>query len=261
MSRLRVLLLLLIVGAILALVLSFRQEPTSSDLTKAEALDLSGYNDEGALVWHVHAKSGELKEDRGHLSDVVVRFFADEKEPLEAWAPTLVFRKGAATLEGGVEATRGEGYRLTTEQIAWNEAERTLTAHRVEIATDGGTIAANEFRYDLASERSVLSRGIDARIDRSTPITVSGDQASEENGLLQIIDGVTILNGEETYLCSRLEYDTESDTVRLIDSVEGTFQEGEIHADEITLTQDGIEAVGAVVLDLHDLFFGGNDGA
>jgi len=261
MSKLRVLLLLLIVGAILALVLSFRQEPTSSDLTVAAALDLSGYDAEGTLVWHVHAKSGELKEDRGHLSDVVVRFFANDKEPLEAWSPTLVFRKGAATLEGGVEATRGEGYRLTTEQITWNEAERTLTAHRVEIATDGGTIAANEFRYDLAGERSVLSGGIDARIDRSTPITVSGDQASEENGLLQIIDGVTILNGEETYLCSRLEYDTESDTVRLIDSVEGTFQEGEIHADAITLTQDGIEAVGAVVLDLHDLFFGGNDDA
>ncbi len=261
MSRLRVLLLLLIVGAILALVLSFRQEPTSSDLTVAEALDLSGYDDEGTLVWHVHAKSGELKEDRGHLSNVVVRFFADGEEPLEARSPTLIFRKGAATLEGGVEATRGEEYILTTEQITWNEAERTLTAHRVKIATDGGTIAANEFRYDLASERSVLSGGIDARIDRSTPITVSGDQASEENGLLQITDGVTILNGEETYLCSRLEYDTESDTVRMIDSVAGTFQEGEIHADEITLTQDGIKAVGAVVLDLHDLFFGGNDDA
>ncbi len=261
MSRLRVLLLLLIVGAILALVLSFRQEPTSSDLTVAEALDLSGYDAEGTLVWHVHAKSGELKEDRGHLSNVVVRFFADGEEPLEARSPTLIFRKGAATLEGGVEATRGEEYRLTTEQITWNEAERTLTAHRVEITTDGGTIAANEFRYDLASERSVLSGGIDARIDRSTPITVSGDQASEENGLLQITDGVTILNGEETYLCSRLEYDTEGDTVRMIDSVAGTFQEGEIHADEITLTQDGIEAVGAVVLDLHDLFFGGNDDA
>ena len=261
MSRLRVFLLLLTVGAILALVLSVRQEPASSDLTVAEALDLSGYDDEGALVWHVHAKSGELKEDYGHLSDVVVRFFAADEEPLEARSPTLIFRKGAATLEGGVEATRGEEYRLRTEQITWNEAERTLTAHCVEIAMDGGTIEANEFRYDLASERSVLSGGIDARIDRSTPITVSGDQASEENGLLQITDGVTILNGEETYLCSRLEYDTESDTVRMIDSVAGTFQEGEIHADEITLTQDGIEAVGAVVLDLHDLFFGGNDDA
>jgi LPS export ABC transporter protein LptC len=261
MSRLRVLLLLLIVGAILALVLSVRQEPTSSDLTVAEAIDLFGYDDEGALVWHVHAKSGELKEDRGHLSDVVVRFFAADEEPLEARSPTLIFRKGAATLEGGVEATRGEGYGLTTEQITWNEEERTLTAHHVEIATDGGTIEANEFRYDLAGERSVLSGGVDARIDRSTPITVSGDQASEENGLLQITGGVTILNGEETYHCSWLEYDTESDTVRLIDSVAGTFQKGEIHADAITLTQDGIEAVGDVVLDLHDLFFGGNDDA
>jgi LPS export ABC transporter protein LptC len=261
MSRLRVLLLLLIVGAIFALVLSVRQEPTSSDLTKAEAIALSGYDDEGVLVWHIGAKSGELKDDRGHLFDVRVRFFANDKEPLETRSATLLFRKGEAILEGGVETTRGEGYRLTTEQITWNEAERTLTARRVEITTDGGTIEANEFRYDLASERSVLSGGIDACIDRSTPITVSGDQASEENGLLQITGGVTILNDEETYHCSRLEYDTESDTVCLIDSVKGTFQEGEIHADAITLTQDGIEAVGAVVLDLHDIFFGGNDDA
>ena len=260
MSRARIILVLILIGGvILWLSLSFRQTPSSSDLTQAYGVNLTSYDRNGEPAWHLEAKEGEMEGDTGRFTDVRVEFLSDDTDRLLAKGEALTFTRDEATLEGGVEVRRGEGYRLTTEEITWAEATRELRAGCVTITTEGGTIEAAGFRYELENDRSFLCGGVSAEIDRSSPLRVTGEAAEEADGLLIVTGEVTVEGEEETYRCARLEYDTESETVSLLQGVEGTFPEGEIHAGALLLTPDGLTGRGGVSFRLNKRFFGGGD--
>ncbi len=201
-----------------------------------------------------------MVDDTGHFIDVTVEFLSEDTDPLHASGERLTFTRGVATLEGAVKVVRGEDYRLTTEKIVWDEATRELTANHVTIITEAGTIDAAEFRYDLENERSILTGGIRAEIDRLSPLSVTGEEAEERDGILIVTGGVTIEGEEGSFRSARLEYDPADETLRLFPGeetsfVEGTFHEGEIRAGAILLTVDGFTGTGGVTLQMNELFF------
>jgi len=247
-------------GGILWGVLSPNREPGSPEVAQAQRVNLVGYDATGKKAWEMTAASGSMKGSAGSFDDVSIDFYADGA-PLRATAPTLAFTDGQATLSGGVAVARGSGYTLSTDGITWDESQDALTAQTVSIAVPSGDITAKGFRYDLDSGRSQLSGGVRATVTDPATYTVSGDAATEDGGIVTISGGVAITGKNADYTCGRLQYASDTKTVRLLDGVDGTLPEGEIHAREIVLSADGTTAAGGVTLRLHAGFFGGNDGA
>lgn len=253
-------LLLIAGGAIFLLRPPSREEgPYSS--TQAQGVSLRGYNEEGALVWSVQAREGEMKEDVGSLSEVKVVFYTAEKEHLQVRADILTFKGKEATLSGEVEAVRHDGYRMRTETLTWIESAEELSAGWVTVSSKAVTVEAQGFRYELKSDRSFLQGGVTATLDRRPVLRVTGERGEEEAGRLSLAGGVLVERGEEAYRCARIEYDPGTEEVRLSGEVEGEFASGTIRAESITLSSDGITADGRVHLLLDQRFFGGEDGA
>lgn len=253
-------LLLIGAGIILLFLTSSRQEEPSPP-TQAQGVNLSGYDEEGALSWLIEAREGKMKDDKGSLSEVEVIFYTDGKEQLQARADTLTFEGSEVTLRGKVEAIRHDGYHFQTEAITWVEEGGELTATRVRITSTAASLEAGRFRYVLKSEHSFLEEGITATLDRSPPLHIVGDKAEEKDGRLILTGGVSVQGGEETYHCARITYDPGTEEAQLSGEVNGTLPSGTIRAELVTLSSDGISAGGGVHLLLNHHFFGGTDSA
>jgi len=264
MSRARiglVVLLLVIGGGILWGVLSPNREPGSPEVAQAKGVSLVGYDAAGKKAWEMTAASGSMKGSAGSFDEVAIDFFG-EGGPLHATGKALAFADHQATLSGGVAVTRGSDYALSTDGITWDESQDALLAQTVSITVASGRIAAQGFRYDLSSGRSQLSGSVHATVDDPAAYTVSGAAATEEAGVVTVSGGVTITGENADYTCGRLEYVSDTKTVRLLDGVDGTLSDGEVHAGEVVLSADGgTTAAGGVTVRLDAGFFGGKDGA
>ncbi len=247
--------LALIVGVAILLVVTSPREPTSSQQTQAQKVNLRGYDEEGFLTWSLEALEGEIKDDTGKLADVEAVFFEEGTARLQATADALTFAGKEATLSGGVEVLHDD-YRLETKTLVWFESERMLTAGEVTILFEAASVEAEAFSYNLDTEQALLEGGVTSTLDRAAHMwQVSAQRAEAKNGRLILTGEVSVKSGDESYQCASLEYDRKRDEVSLSGGVEGGFDSGTIHADSIRLASDGIVASGGVTLLLEDPFF------
>ena len=247
--------LALIVGVAILLVVTSPREPISSQETRAQKVNLRGYDEEGLLTWNLEALEGEINGDTGKLADVEAVFYEEGEARLQATADALTFAGKEATLSGEVEVLHDD-YRLETKTLAWFESERMLTAGEVTILFEAANVEAEAFSYDLDTEQALLEGGVTSTLDHAAHMWQVSAQRAEAKGGRLILTGKVLVEGEdESYQCASLEYDRKRDEVSLSGGVEGGFDSGTIRADSIKLASDGIAASGGVILLLEDPFF------
>jgi len=258
---LAVLLLVVIGGATALLLSSSSREEASPAPTVARAVTLRGYDAGGTLAWVVQAEEGAIESETGTLSHVEIAFYKAGEERLRAQGATLTYTGNESVLKGGVDIVRADGYRLSSEELAFAEKTGELTAGRVEIRAEGVTVEAQGLRYHVKEDRWSIAEGFAVAIDRPVSLEVVGRTIAEEEGRLILQGELAVEGKDESYTCDRIDYDKGTELVRLSGDVEGTFSAGTIRADSLTLTQKGFTAGGGVHLLLTPGFFGGAGGA
>lgn len=264
MPRTRILVVsavVLIGGAIALLVGLTPQQETSPATTQAVGLVLHGYDAEGRSAWTVQAVGGAIAGDLSALTNATLLFYREGQEALRAQGATLTYSGKEAVLTGNVDVTSADGYRVTPDQLVWNESTHDLVAGRVTIASDTVSVEAQGFRYDLDDGHWSLSDGFVATIEQPSSLHVTGKTAAGEADHLTLAGELTVEGEDDTYSCAEIEYVLGSQEVRLSGGVEGVFSSGTLSAGELTLTPDGSSAGGGVHLVLEGGFFGGEGGA
>jgi lipopolysaccharide assembly outer membrane protein LptD (OstA) len=243
-----ILVVLLLVGIAVILFLPRRLGDTDVPFAAA-GVTLRTYTESGEPAWEVHARDGEVIDESGTLLDVEVRFLSSDETPLTAIADRLSQAERTSTLAGSVVIERGDGLRLETEEITWNEEEEKLRAGSIRLAIRDLYVEGESFAYDLRAERATITGGVVATIDRDAPLSVLGERAEEADDVLAVEGNVRVEAPDATYRCHRIEADGE--TVRLLGEVEARFKEGELRADSAEIDPDGrVTATGGVSLRL-----------
>lgn len=248
MSRAGILLICLLVAGFAAL-LFMPQARKSSDVPfTAGGVTLHTYTEEGDLWWEVFAHEGEIIGEESLLRDVEVRFLSSPETSLIATADRFTRGERESILSGAVLVERGDGLRLETDEMTWNDREGRLRTEAIQLSFRDVRVEGEQFEYDLRTERATLIGGITATIDREEVLSIRGDRAEEMNDVFTVEGNVLIESGEGTYSCERIE--ANDDAARLTGAVDAIFREGELRADRAEIDNHGLRAWGAVSLRL-----------
>ena len=264
MSGRRILLLLIVVGAGIAiwLLLSSPVPKRTSALSQASGISLFGYDEQGEIAWAVYAETGEIKEGKeSKLSDVSLRFLSSGADDVEAVCDTLHFSDDEAKLTGNVTLTEEGKMCLVTESADWNATTHEISASDVTIEVQSGSVTSPTFRYQTDERRAVMSGGVHATVDGASLLTVDGDEAEAHADWIRIDGNVRVHARDESYTADRLEYSSNDDVTTLSGGVIGTLVHGAITADELVINKNEISASGNVHISLSNGFFGGADGS
>ena len=249
------------VAAIVVLAFLPSSEELEPGQTYAQAVSLYGYDDGGVLGWSVEASEAQAADDEGTLFDVEVAFHRDKEEKLRARADLLVFLGDETMLRGDVLAERQDGFSFRTQEVAWIETSGRLEAEEVLISSDRATVNAGSFTYYLQDDRSLLRDEVIAILDGSQRLKAVANEAEESGGKLFLRGEVSVDVGKESYNCSEIMYDLDTEEACLAGDVEGIIPSASIHARSLVLGSDGITASGSVNVSLDKGFFGGGNGA
>jgi len=237
-------------GLGIAFLLLDRSPDTPDRATLASRITLYGYAADAALTWRVDAEQGDLTEDRGVLSGVVLRFEPESEAPLTATADTLIRARHENRLIGEIRITRADGLQATTDELRWDESTDTLNAGSFSFSFEDLEAQADRLTYDLRSETAILSDNIRAERAGDLPLVMTGDRAEERDQILTITGNVVVETEEEIYRCGHLMLDRRRDAIALSEGVEMQFADGRLAADRLTVTTDGIIASGGVSIEL-----------
>jgi hypothetical protein len=221
MSRAGILLLVLVVAGFAALVLAPRSGRAPDVPFTASRVNLYTYTDAGDLAWEVRAREGESTGEEGTLLDVEVRFVSSDETSLTATAERLVRGDVESVLAGSVRVERGDGLRLETEELTWNEPAERLSAGPVTISLRNATLAGGTFEYDLRNDRTTVRDGVLVTLEEGE-VSVRAEEAQELDGeTFRLGGGIEAAFPEGTLLADRAEVSEETFTA--VDSVSLRF--------------------------------------
>jgi len=211
-----------VIAAAAGLVLAPRR-PTSTDVPfSASGVSLQTYTDAGDLSWEVFAREGEVDGQEASLRDVEVRFYGASEESLVTTADRLTRGDGESVLAGRVRVDRGDGLRLETEELAWDESAEILKTSAIELRIRDLALTGERFQYALRLDRATIDGGVVATV---------------------ATEGITMRAAAAEEIDDR--------TVRLAGGVEASFPDGTLTAERAEVTDEGVGASGTVSLHLN----------
>lgn len=261
MSRATLLVALLLVALVVVLVFLPKGKDPGSEATIAETIAVYGYDDDGAPLWEIRARSGRITGSDQRLDDVAIDFFDAESSTLSLRGDHLERSESTSRLSGGVRIERDDDLLLTTEALTWDEADEQLESGPVELSTEDLRVSAAAFGYDLHSSTAQFTGGVEASVALDTSWTIVADRAEEHDGRVTFQqDVVAESEDDQSFAAERLEVDPEAETVRLSGGVVGEWASGRLSAETVELDSEGIRAAGGVTarLDLEEMR-GSND--
>ncbi|RJP73925.1 MAG: LPS export ABC transporter periplasmic protein LptC [Candidatus Abyssobacteria bacterium SURF_17] len=108
----------------------------------------------GKLQWEMAAESVEQEGDGPtRLSKVKITYYAENGRVTEATADSAMYNAatGNAKLRGNVVVTTSDGNRMTTDALAWNQAEEILRGEGVVTMSRGDSIIKGK-GFELSPE-------------------------------------------------------------------------------------------------------------
>jgi hypothetical protein len=263
MSRtvLIVVLCLLIAGAV---ALVFRSPSSTQDtLLQAGQLVLAGYAEDGTRSWSIRAESGSLEGDVGHLQDVNLTFYENERIQMTVRGDQLERDPSGSTLSGAVRIEQEDDVSLDTDTIYWDERNDSLKAGSVAMKTPQVSLSAGAFQHDLGSGTTTLTRGIEAQVSRGDDVyDVTSDSAETTGGRIVLQGNVSVESSDgDAYQCQTLESNTSGSTLAFTDEVSGTWNGNGFSAGSVQIDEDGIRIQGNVIIDLELLKMDGSHDA
>jgi len=263
MSGKRILILTLLIGGGIAawLVLSSTPGPKGTvAVSRASAVSLVGYDEQGETTWIVRAEEGQMEKGKdSQLSHVTLLFTSDDTWTLRGKCDSLSYSDDKATLSGNVVLSEEGGLHLVTNKADWDTASKEIRAGNVTIDVQSASLTAHTFSYRTDKQEAAMGGGVHASLSGKSPLTVTGDRAMAKADSIAIDGNVRVRAGDDTYDASHLEYSSKDGITRLSGGVVGTFVHGTISAGRIRIARDETSATENVHIALDDGFFGGRE--
>ena len=201
MSRAGILLVCFLVAGFAALLFVPQARKRSDVPFTARGVTLHTYTEEGDLWWEIYADEGETVSEDGLLRDVEVRFLSSQETALTATADRFTRGERESILSGAVLVERGDGLRLETDELTWDESEEQLRSGTVQLSRGGIDVQGERFEYDLRDERALITGGIRAKIGDDSELQAERAEIAE--------DGLTVWGAVSLHL--NLASEEESD--------------------------------------------------
>jgi lipopolysaccharide export system protein LptA len=256
MSRATSLLALLFLGIVVVLVFLPRERHPVDDATIARSITLYGYAEDGSPLWEIRARDGRIDGSDQTLSGVAIDFYGEDLSTLSIRGDRLKRTESVSRLSGNVRIERTDDLLLEAEALTWDEAAERLESGPIDLSTADLHVSAAGFGYDLETETASFTGGVEAVASLEAEWTIRADRAEERDGVVVFHESVVAESEDgESFVCDRLEVDSETETVHLSGEVIGDWSSGHLSAESLRLDGNGMRAAGRVTarLDLEEL--------
>ncbi len=227
--------------------------PARDESLQASGVAFTGYAQDGTEAWSVRAESGSLDVDVGHLQAVDLTFYESGEPQITVHGDQLQRNSSGSTLSGNVRVTQGSDLSLETDTLLWDERNDVLESGPVTLETQNASISAGAFHHDLDTGLTMLTRGIDARVDSNgDTYTIVSDSAEATSEQIVLLGDVSVESSTgDLYRCGRIESEMTGSALHLSEDVSGTWEGSAFTAASVEMDESGIRMQGDVTIDLE----------